>query len=392
MKHYQYLIVGGGMTADAAARGIRQVDSSQSIGLLSAEPDPPYNRPPLSKGLWKGKPIDRIWRRTEDLGVELHLGHKAVRLDPHMKQILTEDQQIFSYERLLLATGGKPRRLPFGGDQIMTFRTLADYRELERRAAAGHAFAIIGGGFIGSELAAALRSHDCQVTLIFPETGIGSRTFPPDLTSFLNDYYRERGVQVISGRSVKGVDLSDDKLQLQLDNGDQVDADSVLAGIGISPNVRIAQEAGLKVDDGIIVDSGLRTSQPDIYAAGDVARYYNSALEATIRFEHEDNANSMGLAAGRAMAGEPVAYDHLPYFYSDLFDLGYEAVGELNPSFDIVPDWIEPFQKGVIYYLRQGRVRGALLWNVWDQVPAARQVINQAGPITPDKLVGRIGR
>jgi 3-phenylpropionate/trans-cinnamate dioxygenase ferredoxin reductase subunit len=273
----------------------------------------------------------------------------------------------------------------------MTFRTLADYRELERRANAGHSFAVIGGGFIGSELAAVLSSHGNEVTLIFPESGIGGRIFPPGLANYLNDYYREHGASVISGRSVQAADLIDGAMQLKLDNGDLIHANSVLAGIGITPNVRIAQEAGIKTNDGIVVDRALRTSQPDIYAAGDVARYFNSALGAAMRFEHEDNANSMGMAAGRSMAGESVAYDHLPYFYSDLFDLGYEAVGELNPAFDIITDWPDPYRKGVVYYMHQDRVRGVLLWNVWNQVPAARRLISQTGPMKPEQLAGQIG-
>ena len=152
----------------------------------------------------------------------------------------------------------------------------------------------------------------------------------------------------------------------------------------------MAEAAGLKVDGGILVDHELRTSAPDIYAAGDVARFYNPALEKFLRVEHEDNANTMGRAAGRAMAGAPDRYHHLPFFYSDLFDLGYEAVGELDPRLEVVPDWQEPCRKGVVYYLSAGRVRGVLLWNVWDQVDAARAVIGEPGPFRPADLMGRL--
>ncbi|MCB0155365.1 MAG: FAD-dependent oxidoreductase, partial [Anaerolineae bacterium] len=144
--------------------------------------------------------------------------------------------------------------------------------------------------------------------------------------------------------------------------------------------IRLAKTAGLETNNGIVVDLSLRTAHPDIYAAGDVASFYNLALARRLRVEHEDNANTMGYLAGQAMAGQAIIYDHLPYFYSDLFDLGYEAVGELNPELDIVADWAEKYQKGVIYYLQAGRVRGVVLWNVWGQVEAARKLIVEAKP------------
>ncbi len=164
----------------------------------------------------------------------------------------------------------------------------------------------------------------------------------------------------------------------------------VVAGIGIVPNVELAQEAGLAVGDGIVVDSYLRTSHPDVYAAGDVASFPDALLGVRRRVEHEDNANTMGRAAGRAMAGAAVSYEHSPMFYSDLFDLGYEAVGELDTRLRTVVDWQEPYRKGVLYYLEEGRVRGVLLWNVWDRVDAARALIAEPGPFEPADLMGHI--
>jgi NADPH-dependent 2,4-dienoyl-CoA reductase/sulfur reductase-like enzyme len=170
----------------------------------------------------------------------------------------------------------------------------------------------------------------------------------------------------------------------------EVVADGVVAGIGIQPNVELAQAAGLEVDNGIRVDASLRTSRPDIYAAGDVANFYNPALDQRLRVEHEDNANTMGRLAGQAMAGRTVIYDHLPYFYSDLFELGYEAVGEVDSQLETVADWKEPYREGVVYYLRDGRMRGVLLWNVWEQVDAARKLIAERGPFRPETVKGRL--
>jgi 3-phenylpropionate/trans-cinnamate dioxygenase ferredoxin reductase subunit len=390
MSHYTYLIIGGGMTADAAIRGIRQVDPDGVIGLISAEPDPPYDRPPLSKGLWKGKPLERIWRGTKNLGVEFHLGRRVVTLDPQNKQVTDDQGTAYSFDKLLLATGGTPRRLPFGDDQIIYYRTLRDYQRLRTLTEQGQRFAIIGGGFIGSEVAAALAMSGKQVVMIFPEEGIGARLFPGDLAQFLNDFYREKGVEVWAGEMVSGLEPHGEQFTLKTQSGREIVVDSVLAGIGIQPNVELAQAAGLKVENGILVDEFLRTSHPDIYAAGDVANFYNPALDRRLRVEHENNANTMGRMAGQAMAGQAEPYHHLPFFYSDLFELGYEAVGELDSRLESVADWKEPYREGVVYYLQDGRVRGVLLWNVWKQVKAARRLIAEPGPFRPEDLKGRL--
>jgi 3-phenylpropionate/trans-cinnamate dioxygenase ferredoxin reductase subunit len=389
-----YLIIGGGMTADAAVRGIREIDAEGTIALIGAEPDPPYKRPPLSKGLWKGKPLDRIWSKTGELGVDVHLGRTVQRLDPGDHAVVDDRGTRYRYDKLLLATGSIPRHLPVGDRRVIHFRTLRDYLRLRELADAGQRFAVIGGGFIGSEIAAALASNGKEVVLIFPGRAIGDRLFCDDLGHFLNDYYRERGVEVLTGETVDGIDARNDGLTLRLRSQDdrtrEIRVDGAVVGIGTKPNMWLAETAGLAVGDGILVDQFLRTNHPDIYAAGDVANVCVPALGERRRIEHEDNARTMARAAGRAMAGSPEPYDHLSYFYSDLFDLGYEAVGDLDPRLDTVADWTTPFREGVVYYLRAGRVRGVLLWNVWHQVEAARDLIAQPGPFRPEDLRGRL--
>ena len=199
MPNYTYLIVGGGMTAAAAIQGIREVDRNGSIGLIGADPHPPYNRPPLSKGLWKGEPLDSIWRATDNQSVTLHLGRTARHLDPQHKQITDDQGSICTFDKLLLVTGATSRRLPFGGEQIIYFRTLDDYQRLRMQTEQGRRFAVIGGGFIGSEVAAALVMTGKEVVMAFPEEGIGSRMYPPDLAEFLNGLYRRKGVEVLAG-------------------------------------------------------------------------------------------------------------------------------------------------------------------------------------------------
>ena len=173
---------------------------------------------------------------------------------------------------------------------------------------------------------------------------------------------------------------------LKTSGGREVLAKGVVAGIGIEPNIELAKAAGLKVAKGITVDKNLVTSQSNIYAAGDVAEFFNPALGKHMRVEHEDNANTMGRLAGHNMAGSSEPYHHLPYFYSDLFELGYEAVGLLDTNMTTVADWVESFKKGIVYYLSEGRVRGVLLWNVWDKVDNARELIAQPGPFNPEDL------
>jgi 3-phenylpropionate/trans-cinnamate dioxygenase ferredoxin reductase component len=390
MKHHKYLIVGGGMTADSAAHGIRKIDQDGTIAMICEERHMPYDRPPLTKALWKGTPYESIWRDTRGANVAIHLGKKIVSLDPTKKTAVDDVGNTYTYEKLLLATGGTVRRFPDFDSGIIYYRTADDYLKLRELSEKGSDFVVIGGGFIGSEIAAALAMNEKRVTMIFPENSIGARIYPLDLAEFLNSYYREKGIDVLVSETIKSVKNAAGKMIVTTGSGKEINADGVVAGLGIMPDTDLAAQAGLAVEDGIVVDEFLRTSNPDIYAAGDVANFFSPLLEKRMRVEHEDNANTMGEMAGRNMAGQSETYSHQPFFYSDLFDLGYEAVGELDSRLDIVEDWQEPFRKGVIYYLRDGRVRGVLLWDTWGQVPVATELIVDKAVQTRDTLIGRI--
>src|SRR5213593_5190084 len=206
MLQYTYLIVGGGMTADAAAQGIREVDANGTIGLVGAEPHPPYNRPPLSKALWKGDPESSIWRGTDQAGVDLLLGRRVTAIDAAARTVTDNTGQVLRFGKLLLATGGTPRRLSLGTDQVIYYRTYDDYRRLRELAGHDLRFAVIGGGFIGSEIAAALRLQDRTVTMLVPEPGLGARVFPADLSGFLVDFYRGKGVEMRTGEGLAGLE------------------------------------------------------------------------------------------------------------------------------------------------------------------------------------------
>ena len=386
MNYYKYLIVGGGMSAASALHGIRGVDEQGDIAVISAEKHRPYDRPPLSKQLWTGKKSqDDIWRALPE-GVTFYLNRRVVELDLERKEAQDDAGDVYRFEKLLLATGGTPRRLPFGGDNIIYFRDLDSYRQLHILAEEQERFAVIGGGFIGSEIAAALALQGKQVTMLFPETTIGARLFPAELGAYLNNYYREHGIELLTGESAVALEGEGTELALLTGSGRRIEVNGIVAGIGITPNVTLADAAGLEVSNGIVVDNALRTSHPDVYAAGDVANFCDQLLGMRRRVEHEDAANSMGTVAGRGMAEGGTVYDQSPLYYSDMFDLGYEAVGTVDARLETVVDWQEPFRKGVIYYLDRQRLRGVLLWNVWGKVDEARQLLAQPGPFAARTL------
>ena len=381
---YRYVIVGGGMTADAACRGIRSNDSDGTIGLFAAEAHAPYARPPLSKGLWSGKDEGSVWRGTPELGgVDIHTARRIVGVDLDGRTVTDDSGESHAYERLLLATGGTPRRLPSGGEDVVYFRTLDDFRSLRALAGDGVRVAVIGGGFIGSEIAAALTSAGCVVAMVFPVPGIGARLFPAGLSSFVNDYYRSKGVEVVPEELVQDITRDASGFRLTTSAGRAIEADAVVAGLGIVPATDLAEQAGLEVDDGILVDEfGRAGGRVDVFAAGDVARFPMHALGGSRRVEHEDHANTHGRAVGANMTGANDPYDHLPFFYSDLFELGYEAVGDVDSRLTTVEEWVDPNRKGVVGYVDgDGRARGFLLWDVWGKVDDARALIRSGEAI-----------
>lgn len=394
MKKYKYIIIGGGMTGSSAVMGIRKNDSEGSIAMFSKDVYGPYNRPPLTKGLWANGDIDNIVRPMDKYDVDLFLDTAVKSIDRKNKEVETRDGNRYGYEKLLIATGGHPRRLPDMPDGVIYYRTRSDYEHLRDLVEKKERFCVIGAGFIGSEITAALTNLGKEVTMIFPEVGISGLAFPDDLSKFMNDYYREKGVTVLSGNLADKVTKEGEKYRItykDTDNNQSSEAvfDAVIVGVGIKPNVFLAEEAGLSVDNGIVVNDFLQTDDPDIFAAGDVANFYNPALDERVRFEHEDNANSMGMRAGENMSGEMEPYEHFPFFYSDLFDMGYEAVGQLRKKdYQIVEDWLDPYKKGAVIYLDSGKVRGVIFWNLWDKVSQGREVIAEGKTYSEDALMG----
>jgi 3-phenylpropionate/trans-cinnamate dioxygenase ferredoxin reductase component len=296
-----------------------------------------------------GGRIAEIWHHT--------LNTWIVAIDPVNRIAIDTNGVGYGYERLLLATGGTPRHLADADPSVIYLRALADFRRAWHSASLGAEFAVIGGGFLGPEISASLAMNARRVSLIFPGQCIGERLYPRPLANFLNVYFRKNGVNVRFGERVDRIYRQGERLIVHTDCNDSKAVDVVIVGIGIEPNVELAKTAGLVVRSGVVVDEALRTSNPDIYAAGDVAEFPCFALGRRLRIEHANNAGVMGRVAGRNMAGRREPYRHLPSFYSDLFDLGYQAVGEIDSGMEIVEDWDQKFRKGIIYYLREGCVR-----------------------------------
>jgi NADPH-dependent 2,4-dienoyl-CoA reductase/sulfur reductase-like enzyme len=364
------------MTGAAAIAGIRENDEHERIVVVTAEQHPPYKRPPLSKKLWADGDESKLWIDTDSADVVT--GRRIVSIDLDAKQATDDAGEMYEYEKVLLATGGTPRRL--GGDDgdVVYYRTYDDYRLLRERVRGGTRVLVIGGGFIGSELAAAFVGAGAHVTMVFPEPAINFRLLPRELADFVTEYYREKGVEVLPGETVESVSGT----SVTLGSGRTLDADVVVAGLGIVPDTSLAETLGLEVDNGIVVDELGRAGRDDVFAAGDAASFPSAVLGRRFRVEHEDHANTHGRIVGANMAGAGTPYDHLPFFYSDLFDLGYEAVGEVDSRLDTDAEWETPMRKGVVTYLdADRRPRGVLLWDVWGKVDEARERIRAGEPV-----------
>lgn len=392
-KNYDYVIVGGGVAAASAVDGIRELDESGSVLVLGAEPDGPVYRPDLSKTLWldKDSSLEKI-QLLDGQKVDLETSRPVTGIDPGAHTVTVQGGATVTYGKLLLATGSSPRTLDLPDtDRVIYYRTAADYRRLRDLTGQDTPVTIVGGGYIGAEIGSALTQNGAKVTMIFDEQLVQQRLFPKSIAELVTKDFTDRGVRLLTGETVSGGALADDRIAIQVGDGASVESGAVVVGIGVTPNVGLAEQAGLDTDNGIVVDDHLRTSGADVYAAGDVANY-DDALLGRRRVEHVDNAEAMGKKAGRNMAGADEVYDYTPIFWSDLFDFGYEAVGRLDSTLDTVEDWKDDRSAVVVYYLDGDRVQGVLLWNVWDSTDKAREVIAKSrdGKLSRDQLVGAI--
>ncbi|GGV04191.1 ferredoxin [Actinomadura cremea] len=397
MPEGTFVIVGAGLTGAKAAETLREEGFTGRILLIGEEIERPYERPPLSKGFLLGaEPREKAhvhdaeWYGEHD--VELRLGVAVDALDAAAHVVRLASGERIGYERALLATGAVPRRLDVPGARLQGIhylRTMADSAALKQALVhGGRRVVVAGAGWIGLETAAAARAHGNDVTVIEPEPVPLHQAVGPEIGGMFADLHRDNGVDLRLEQGVAGFWGAGQVSAAVTSGGAEVPADVVIVGIGVRPNTRLAEGAGLEVSDGILVDQSLRTSDPDVFAAGDVANAYNPLLGRRIRVEHWANALNGGPAAARAMLGREVVYDRVPYFFSDQFDLGMEMSGVASPG-----EYDEVVYRGdrasgefVAFWLSGGRVVAGMNVNVWDVTGDVQALIRSGRPVDPARL------
>lgn len=392
-QHYDFLIIGGGMTAASAVKGIRDRNADGTIGIIGDDADPPMTRPALSKQLWLDPAfsLQHVWLHPEAHGAQLHLQHHATQLDLTLHEVRCSNGACFHYHRLLIATGGRPSWQQIdASDRVIYFRSVDDYRRLRAwtyTEASVHV-AVVGGGWLGLELAAALsQQDDVQVQLVIPQRALGEQYFPPTLVDWLQRTFTAHDINLLPENHVLQGEETDDGVTLILEDGADLMTDVVVMCTGIKPCTSLAVQAGLEVMDGIVVNEHLQTSDTDVFAAGDVANYPDT-LMGRQRVEHVDNAQKMGICAGRNMAGDRSPYAHTPYFYSQLFGLNVKGIGHMSADYRMDCHWQATPDGGalpcgiVLYRGDDDTIRGVLLINVNDAdqgLTVARNAIGGRG-------------
>ncbi len=392
-----YVIVGASLAGARAAHTLREEGFDGAVVLIGAEEEFPYERPPLSKGYLLGKASrDSIF--VHDDGwyaghhVDLRRGVTATSIDRSARRIVLAGGDSVPYDRLLITTGASPRRLNLPGadlDGVLYLRTVGDSERLGAALRGGGSVVIAGAGWIGLETAAAAREYGCEVTIVEPEAGALLRSLGPELGEVFADLHRSHGVTFRFGEGLSEVTGSAGKVAGAVtSSGEELPADTVLIAAGVLPNVDLAAEAGLDVDNGILVDEALRSSDPDIFAAGDVANAFNPLLGRRMRVEHWANALNSGPAAARSMLGQDVSYDRVPYFFSDQYDLGMETAGLPEPgSYDeIVYRGDRAALEFIAFWLSDGAVVAGMNVNVWDVNEDIQALIRSGTPVDPARL------
>ncbi len=387
MQEYQYMIIGGGMAGGSAVDAIREVDSQGTLILITQEPHRPYERPPLSKDFLMGKADLRdVYLEPpayyDEHAVVIRSGAPVNEINPDAQSVTLDDGSTVHYQTLLLATGGSARRLAMPGNAlpgIFTLRTIEDAEHIRRAAEQGKRALVLGGSFIGAEVASSLAQSGVKVTMVYPDDYLLQGIAPHDLSLYLQKLYTERGVHLLPRTTVERFNGQEVVAQAVLDNGETLDVDLVVMGVGIRLNTGLARKAGLEMDDqeGVIVDELLRTSDPHIYAAGDIAAWPDPTF-GRLRVEHWDVAKNQGRRAGLNMAGAREPYTTLPYFFSDLFDLSFEAWGNLK-SWDttVLRGSLESGSFAYVYYDAR-RMVGVLAVGLPDEERDAMQALVRA--------------
>lgn len=389
------LLIGGGLASARAAQGLREAGFEGRILLAGDEPLRPYERPPLSKEYLRGEaPLEKLFAHPEpfyaDHDVELLPGRSVTSLDPAGGGAELDGGERLRFDRALLATGARPRPLPVPGaglDGVLTLRTVADADALRERLRGAPHVVVVGAGWIGCEVAASARQLGADVTVIEPLSVPLERVLGPEVGEVYRRLHASRGVRLRCGETVAAVHGDGAVAAVETGGGERIACDLVVVGIGVAPRTELAEAAGLPVDDGVVVDASLRSAgAPNVFAAGDVASAWHPRYGRRVRVEHWANALHQGEAAGRAMAGADVAYDRIPYFYSDQYDLGMEYRGLADPADRVVFRGDPDDGAFVAFWLRDGAVTAAMNANVWDAGDDLAELIASGAAVDPSAL------
>jgi 3-phenylpropionate/trans-cinnamate dioxygenase ferredoxin reductase component len=393
-----YVIVGASLAGAKAAQALREAGFDGPVVLIGEETEPPYERPSLSKDYLQGKAErDTIYVHPrqwyDDAGIDLRLGVPVAAIDRAAHEVRLADGTSTGYAKLLLTAGSSPRRLPVPGadlDGVLYLRTVGDSDRIKAAFGAADRVAVIGAGWIGLETAAAGRTAGVEVTVLEAARLPLLRVLGPEVAQVFATLHREHGVDLRLDVDVAEITGGDGRVNgVRLSDGTDIPADAVIVGIGITPNVQLGEQAGLEVGNGIRVNAQLRSSDPDVFAAGDVACAFHPLLGKHIRVEHWANALNQPQAAAKSMAGQPVSYDRVPYFYSDQYDLGMEYSGYVEPDgyADVVFRGDVDGREFVAFWLSaDGRVLAGMNVNVWDVNDAIQDLVRGGRPVNEAAL------
>lgn len=393
-KKQTFVIVGASLAGAKAAEELRKRGFEGRVELIGTEAERPYERPPLTKDYLRGE-SDRESAFVHETDfyaqheISLLTGTTVAAIDPNMGSVSLQDGRVLGYDRLLLATGAEPRRITVPGaelDGIHYLRTLADCEALQDRLGASSHVAVVGAGWIGSEFAASARQGGHEVTLIDPTPLPNERIFGPEIGAFYRDLHSRHGIELALGEGVESFEGDEALARLRTSSGRVLDCDLAVVGIGVIPRVELAANAGLEIDNGIVVDEALQSSAAGIYAAGDVASAWHPFYGEQIRVEHWSNAINQGAAAARSMLGESVSYDHIPYFFSDQYEVGMEYSGYARQWDEVVFRGKREDGEFIAFWLREGTVVAGMNVNVWDVQEQIRGLIRSRQPIDREAL------
>jgi 3-phenylpropionate/trans-cinnamate dioxygenase ferredoxin reductase subunit len=391
-----FVVVGAGLAGAKAAEALREEGFDGPVALVGAEPELPYERPPLSKQYLLGAAgrdsaflYDAGWYAEHDVG--LRTGVRVTRLDPAAHRLTLETGEELAYSRLLLATGAAARRLPVPGadlDGVRYLRTLADADRLRADlAGGGRRVVVVGAGWIGLEVAAAARHHGNAVTVVEPQPTPLHAVLGARMGRVFARLHRDHGVELLTDTVVRAIRGSGGRVTSVVTDGHAgLPADLVVVGIGAVPHTEVAAAAGLEVDNGVVVDDALRSSAPDVYAAGDVASAFSPLLGRHVRVEHWANALHQGPAAARSMLGQDVVFDRVPYFFTDQYELGMEYSGLGGPSDTVVCRGDPDDGAFIAFWMADGRVTAGMNVNVWDVTAPIQQLIRSRRELQPARL------